>query len=338
MAGGFRAIIKDVGSKGLGDYSKKVAEDKNLFLQSKYNFENLSFPSDLASEDMGHYMIININVPVDNYTGQIRGNLINESEKLPNDFSTVDILRFGANGGAPITMNGGAVVGNPTLGTGAQGGALAIPRYTRRIKSSIAIFMPTALQHVHENDYDEISLTPIAGKVVGAAIGGALSYLTKGLSAMIGSSVLGTAQEYLGTAAQIAGYPINPRVEVLYSTTRSKQYLFEFLMAPRNEKESEIIKKIISYLRFFSLPEYDDRTKGFTWIPPAEFDIQFYNRGYENLNIPRINTCILKRVEADYSPQGSFSTFYDGAPVMVRLSLGFAEVEIPNRLRVAQGF
>jgi hypothetical protein len=110
-------------------------------------------------------------------------------------------------------------------------------------------------------------------------------------------------------------------------------------MAPRNLKESESIKKIIETLRFHSAAELDKNTLGFTFIPPAEFDITFYNKGVENTNIPRINTCVLNVIEVDYSPaSGVYSTFSNGHPVAVRLSLGFTEVEPLHKTRIMQGF
>jgi hypothetical protein len=99
------------------------------------------------------------------------------------------------------------------------------------------------------------------------------------------------------------------------------------------------MEKIIKTLRFHSSAELNSVTQGLTWIPPADFDITFFNKGVENIHLIRINTCILERVEVDYAPlSGIYSTFRNGYPVAARLSLGFREVEPLHKKRILQGF
>ena len=48
---------------------------------------------------------------------------------------------------------------------------------------------------------------------------------------------------------------------------------------------------------------------------------------------------LLEKIDIDYAPaEGKYSTFRNGAPVAVRLSLGFREVEIAHKKRIYQGF
>ena len=208
--------------------------------------------------------------------------------------------------------------------------------------------MPSGLIFNSQNKYEEISMTTLAGKVgQGAAalatgvasrfISGSLDAAQNAARGVFGAA--GAAGAALGRVSSIAGYPINPRVEVLYSHTDLRTFRFEVLMAPRNEKESMSLEAIIKTLRFHSAAELDSNTLGFTFIPPAEFDITFYNKGYENIHMPRINTCVLNVIEVDYSPAGgTYSTFSNGHPVAVRLSLGFTEVEPLHKTRIVQGF
>ena len=206
--------------------------------------------------------------------------------------------------------------------------------------------MPSGgLTYVTENQYEEISLTALGGKLAaGAAALGAGVFAGRGrigaagqAGAAAGSFVTGL-NKTLATAAKLAGMPINPRIEVLYSHTSLRGFIFQFMMAPKNEKESKLIKDIVTTLRFHAVPELDPNTLGFTYIPPAEFDIKFFHNGTENVNIPRINTCVLTRVEVEYDPTGAFSTFHNGHPVAVRLALNFQEIEPLHKARVSQGF
>lgn len=326
------SIIEDVTIRGGNLFNYNIND--NTLGQSEYDFRYRVFPEDLNNDYIGHYMIININVPVFASSGEARtsygGNAFGQNI-LENEYSKVDTLRFGnaenVGGTSPITGYN-ALRSEP----------LAIPRYTRRIKESIAMFMPNPVTFNTVNEFQEISLTGLGAGLatqtaglVGGLFGGELGgRLAGGLADATG--------KVIGQVSSLAGYPINPRVEVMFSKTNLRQFVFEFLMSPRNEQESENMKAIIRTLRYHSAPELDSATAGFTWIPPAEFDITFYNKGKENTNIPRINTCVLDRIEVDYAPQGVYSTFSNGHPVAARLSLGMREIEVVHKRRVLQGF
>lgn len=340
------------------DFKNGLIDD---LAQSKYNFNYLVFPNDLGMDDVGHYMVININVPTKLdaasspagiYTNQFNPVVTNG---LPQR-SKVDVLRYGGAGGATPFVN---------INNSPNAPLFNVPRFTRRIEQSIALYMPTPLIFNTHNLYEEVSLTKLAGKLmIGAASGlgfataffenlkrgtnlaakgigavGAAATGAAGLTTGAAGAVLANPRSTVSSIAKLTGNPINPMNEIVFSSTQVRQFAFELLMAPRNEKESENIYAIIKTLRFHASPEINTNTYGLTWIPPAEFDITFFNKGSENMNMLRINTCILERIEVDYAPAaGTFSTFRNGHPVSVRLSLGFRELEPIHKQRVLQGF
>lgn len=308
--------------------------------QSKYDFKYMVFPEDLGMDYNGHYMVININVPTKIDRKTAAGNFTDFFTPLePIQRSKVDTLRYG--GGLLSGIGSGDV---PLAG---------IPRFTRRITESIALFMPTPLVYNQHNIYEEVSLTALAGKMgVGVlnGIGGFAEAFVRSQSNSLARSIAGGLKKLFSETGQLAGQvssvmqnPINPAVEVVFSNTAQRQFTFELLMAPRNERESYAIKNIVRTLKFHASPEINNSLSGgyvgLTWIPPADFDITFFNKGVENTNILRINTCVLERIEVDYAPAGgTYSTFRNGHPVAVRLSLGFRELEPMHKQRVLQGF
>lgn len=314
------------------DFSRDLA-------QSKYDFSYKVFPDTVGMDDVGHYMIININVPVDvslRGTTTIRTGLTGiegEATLLANELSKVDTLRY----------RDGLISPGQYIPRG-----FALERDTRRIAESIALYMPTPLVYNGQNMYQEVSLTALAGEALMGAAGFGFNYLktiaksaTDSMESVLGGQskpVSDASGSVVGTLARLGGYPINPAVEILFANTPQRQFVFEFLLAPRNEKESLSLQSIIKTLRFHAAPELSLATQGFFWIPPAEFDITFMNKGEENMNILRINTCVLERCEVDYAPSGIYSTFRNGHPVAVRLSLGFREIEPIHKKRVRQGF
>ena len=308
----------------------------NTLSQSRYGFNYKSFPADLGMDYLGHYMVININVPTQITSPNTPATNFDPPpfNVLPDEMSKVDVLRFGV---TPAGYNG------------PQSESLT-GRRTRRIVESIALYMPgTQLVYTGLNDYEEVSMTALGGQLaVGGAgnLGTALSYAIGGVTGGAADALLGIGDKVAGLVggtidlaaqgAKLAGRPITPRVEVLFSRTQLREFTFEFNMVPRNREEALAIDGIIKTIRFHAAPEL--MSYGWQYIPPAEFDITFYHNGLETDKLPRINTCVLKRCEVDYAPgTGVFTTFRDGHPVATRLMLVFQEVEAIHKLRIAQG-
>lgn len=320
--------------------------DDNTLSQKQYGFNYKTFPSDLGMSYNGHYMVININVPVTLTTGrggstQIATDLPGNATLLPDELSKVDVLRFGSKlGGWNVSQTDSVT-----------------SRRTRRIKESIALYMPgTQLVFNGMNAYEEISMTALSGQLATGIISKGVEFFASyvGGRTLVGQALkevlpsaaeLGAAaggasdtiQNLASGAAKLAGRPINPRVEVLFASTPLRDFQFEFLFMPRNAEESKSVREIIKTIRYHAAPELDNF--GVNFIPPAEFDITFFQAGKENVNIPRINTCVLTRCEIDYAPgTGQFSTYNDGMPIATRMMLVFREVEPIHKLRVLQGF
>ena len=274
-------------------------------------------------------MILNINVPVkglldnNNANAEINSGLPNGKVLAGLDnMSTVDKLRFGKSIYSDIGYNQNY---------------LSPPRWTRRIKESIALHMPNGgLIFTEPNVYEEVSMTALAGNFVGGVLSTILPKEGTLVDRSTGLNLFNSIGSIIKSGSQILGAPINPRVEVLFSTRPQRQWVFEVFMLPRSESEAEAVKQIIQTIRYYAAPEIT--TSGFFFVPPAEFDITFFFNGQENQNLPRINTCVLERIDVDYAPETTYSTFRNGQPIAVRMSLAFREVEILHKERVFQGF
>lgn len=312
--------------------------------QSQYNFNYTVFPRDIGMDYNGHYCVININVPTQGI--KTNGLTLNEPAGAFRNFFTplnqvskLDVLRYGNY----------TIPGAPDA---AFRSPLSIPRNTRRIAESICLFMPTPLTFESHNSYQEISLSALGGKALGIGSQVASGVIDTLSSAVFGGSTIGSligsvvgsvaspgTQEVVSVGAKLAQAPINPAIEVVFANTYQRQFAMEWLLAPRNQEESYAVQKIIQTLRFHAAPELNQGVvRGFTWIPPADFDITFFNKGAENNNILRINTCVLEKCRVQYDPTGVYSTFRNGHPVAVQLSLAFRELEPVHKARVLQGF
>lgn len=126
---------------------------------------------------------------------------------------------------------------------------------------------------------------------------------------------------------------INPGVQVLYRSTALRTFQFGFLFAPRSEKESQNMEKIIYYIRRNSAPV----NQGLTFKTPAEAQINFWFNGKENTHVPKLRRCVVNAIETNYSPQGEWSTFTNGYPVSCLFTFTVREMQIIDRNYIDQG-
>jgi len=116
-----------------------------------------------------------------------------------------------------------------------------------------------------------------------------------------------------------------------------RTFQFDFLFSPHDSEESRNILKIIETFKFHQAPELNAGSMGRYFVPPSEFDIDFLFDGKKNKNIHQIGTCVLQNMNVDYAPNG-WSTFSDGMPTQIRMTLQFMETEIVTKQRVMEGY
>jgi len=138
-----------------------------------------------------------------------------------------------------------------------------------------------------------------------------------------------------GAIMNKAGLAVNPKLEILYRNTELRTFQFTFLLSPSSASEAAMMHQMIKRLRFHAAPRALDQTAGFIFQTPAEFEIEFHSRvgdGFpENPFLPKIARSALIRIDVDYTPQGEFSTFSDGSPVSLQLTLLFKEMQVIDK-------
>lgn len=104
-----------------------------------------------------------------------------------------------------------------------------------------------------------------------------------------------------------------------------RSFSFEFQFAPRNRKESEDARKIIAFFKKSMMPGGNQNTSAFLTYPP-NWTITMHSKGDRNKYLFKTKACALNSCDVDYAPNGSWSSFEDGAPTEIKLSLGFQEL------------
>lgn len=224
---------------------------------------------------------------------------------------------------------------------------------TVETKDSIALYMPDTLQYTYAQSYENMELgkelagqalstgasafeklkqgeSMDAGGTIKAALGAAGA---KAVGDLFGAQQTAKVGLFLGTGGAV----VNPRMEILYTSPNFREFTFEFMFYPRDEREALEVQNIIERLRFHQAPELDDTTNGLLLIAPSEFEIEFYYGGQINPNIPQMTRCVLQNISVNYAPNG-WSTYEmpsefkpalgrTGMPTAIQMTLDFKETQ-----------
>ena len=231
---------------------------------------------------------------------------------------------------------------------------------TRRIQESVAIYLPPNVEDTTNAAYNDMR-TGLAGFL--AARGESIAStqdaerIAKELLGSAGGVLSGAALRAVSEVAEMAlgaegttqlvnkafGQADNPYMEVLFDAMQLRTFTYNFIFAPKNEKETEEVQKIIQIFRFHMAPELRGGQSRFLGLP-SQFDIHYMylpmgqtNEATENLYYNRIATCVLQNCVTNYTPDG-VKSFEDGAPTKITMTLTFKETELLTKEKINQGF
>lgn len=342
-----------IGLMGNSSPLDKLRSDYN-----RYEKTTISYPSNL--QDLAHLMMFNINVQE-----KSEDLLTNRVTRSYVDLTRQTVIR---------EANGPKTQADPRLKGGFAVGDTSTPgRVTKRITTAIALYIPNTLTFDDQQAYKDTSILDEFGAIgtgiadiTGSSTLGALTGKVSSLLGAVSGALAGKGKGTTGSSAaavaqsvdninkkatefsksnlmKIAGFSVNPMIEVLYEQPGLRKFQFDFSFAPRNRSEANSVREIIYQFRRHAAPEFKaaGAISGAFFTPPSEFDISFHsktNGGFsENLNMPRISTCVLESINTNYTPE-MFQTFTDGMPVNITLRLAFKELDIITRERIDLGF
>jgi len=379
-----------MGIFNLGDINFRASDSRSGTTNlsgPKYNSSTFRYPIDLGSADKGHYLLININEQINTATPGISSgdktvSYLNQafSNQL-NGFNTTSGTASNVVGAAGNILDAAKDTAIGKIAEAAVGGIEKLANFvgqkqnldsatqgvksflknidpnigvrtTRRIISTVALYMPDSLKFNYNQQYGDFGTTggfQMASSGLSSAIdtykndsnsfknGGQLKNAAPFLANFLTNKFIGGAAGKVLFSAGSGGMVNNPMKEILYSSPDFRSFRFDFLILPRSEKEALEVQNILDLLRFHQAPELVKGSGGFFMYPPSEFDISFYYNGQPNVNLPKLGSCVLTGIDVDYTPNG-FSTYEvlgsttstyggTGMPVGIRLGLNFKETE-----------
>jgi hypothetical protein len=353
------AVQPNMGStRGEAITSFSSGEDK------KYNVSSHSYPSDLMSatgEYGGNYVIFYINVAVDSKLAQSlseqdfvnditprdRGDLIAQNLTKDKLFAGAAALNVGgAVLGKALGVGGGAsatAAGLATVGAGATAlMAASATRAQRRLKTAIAMHVPNQLSirygmQWNEDDTGALAMATTAATELMAAVKNKdAKNLTEPAKAIITNLALSKGPNAAGMSAA-TGLAPNPKKEQIFKGVDFRSFTFDYQFFPRSEPEAANVLRIIKEFKYHMHPEFAKDSGNFIYIYPSEFDIFYYQNGAENMNLHRHTSCVLTELNVNYTPNGAFTTFANGMPTQINVTMNFKELALLTKDKIMDG-
>jgi hypothetical protein len=119
----------------------------------------------------------------------------------------------------------------------------------------------------------------------------------------------------------------NPNLELLFQAPQLREFTFTFLLSPRDEDESIMVKKII---RFFKQGmSVKTASTGVFLKTPNTFKIMYKQKGDSEKGakfLPKIKECALQSFGVNYTPAQNYSTFNNNSMTAYEFNMTFKEL------------
>lgn len=255
----------------------------------------------------------------------------------------VDLKSLGSVAGKALF---GGVVGGIAGGVGAAGlASIAGEQEVLEGAGGIALQIGERISTSYRANWKEEDL----GTLVGALASGNQSLL--GLMNPLNPENYQLAARSMGNVSKILGSDSlenviaatsktvkNPYKEQFFKSMDNRTFTFDYVFAPKNEKEAETVFGRTGIINKFAYHMHPELSKsGYFFNYPAEFSIVYYFNGRENRFVRKVSSCALTNMSVDYGAEG-FTTFANGHPSYATLRLTFLELELLTTQRIYQGF
>ena len=124
--------------------------------------------------------------------------------------------------------------------------------------------------------------------------------------------------------ARNSGQVFNPNMELLFNGPSLRNFTFSFKMTPRSADESEEIKTIIRFFKRGMAPKAG--ATGLFLKTPNVFELRYRQGNGEHKFLHRFKQCFLTNISVNYTGDGVYSTYNDGTPVSMVMTLMFKEL------------
>ena len=228
----------------------------------------------------------------------------------------------------------------------------------------IIMYMPEDISASYKSNWGGRTFGPLAGmgldlagSVMNADAGGMsnaantfgneMKNITNGALPYIGATAVAAAMNIIpGMGGNISandilastrGEILNPNTEVLYSGPELRTFDLNFKMLARNKQESDDIRNICTTFKKASLAQGNKKSSIMIGVPKI-VKVTFKHKNDRNKYITQYKCSAIGAVNINYTPDGSWATYTNSAPVAVGLKLSFQELKLVYSEDIDKGF
>lgn len=301
---------------------------------SGYNVDSLMYPEDLGGENSpygGNRVVFFINVA--------GASSIAVNDKRGEETMDIPKSRFLSVSGETMDKAKESIRGNIKSITDKE---LRMLSPKKRLKTAISLYVPEALAKSYSVSWDEASSEEMATGEILAQSATAVSSLLPGSSttfseeaksvlSKVGSNTMSHILNGIKYAQKATGVaPGNSKAQLLFNKVDFNTFTFDYRFSPKSSEEAKKVLNIIRTFRHHMLPEFFDAEQ-YLYIYPSEFEVRYYRGTSENEFLEQHITSVLTNMTINYNPNGQYTTFADGMPTHINMSLTFKELGVPTK-------
>jgi len=221
---------------------------------------------------------------------------------------------------------------------------------SQRTLGSVMLPIPGGISDANACNWGDNNMNPlqIAGAAIAlnavgnsddttsAGLGGVLGDLkdtivtnNKVISDAIGSATAAAAvgSDINSLLSRTQGMILNPNLELLFQAPTLRPFSFQFKLSPRSRSEA---KEIVKIIRFFKQGMAPIRENSRLFLrTPNTFKIKYLQLGSDGESpfMNKFKECALLSCNVQYTPEGNYAPYDDGAMSSYVMSLQFKELE-----------
>lgn len=199
---------------------------------------------------------------------------------------------------------------------------------------------PSGISFTEQADFSTIDLGVVAATAVSASqANGAMATMGaigKGIGGFFGgasknlASMAGAGEQFDFAEKTVK----NPNTNTTFKANGMRNFSFAFKLVARNQKESEVIRKIHSKFRHFTYAARKGGSSNFIVDFPPVWTIRFMDQGKDSLSentyIPRIFSCYLTQCNSTFNADANIY-FNDKAPLVIDMNMTYQETRALTR-------
>ena len=197
--------------------------------------------------------------------------------------------------------------------------------------AALAVAQEAMQGNIGENAVN-LAQTAVTALNTGIDIPGLKSDTQAAVRAALSGAAIGALGSNVSPQSVISrstGQILNNNLELLFQGVNLRTFPYSITFSPRDQDEARIVKDIIRRLKTSMAPkagEFDGTAGGIFIQSPDVFQLKFLKDDVDHPFLHSFKLCALTGMSVNYTNAGTYSTYEDGTPVNIRMSLTFKEL------------